>query len=158
MLRKPLVFYIILIGLASLDNPPLPSRTTGSPAPLPQRPTAPSCRSQRQVPAGTVLRPRMQIPSGRLDARVPQRGLHQVNRRPAIQRMRRTGMPEPVRRNRQLDAGPLGRSAHRRGQRLQAAPSLLLARSKDGIVHAGLGRAQVREQLPGVRLQGCELR
>ena len=66
------------------------------------------CFLYRQIQRGTVIRAGMQIDPGGGDRGMPQDLLHQVDRRPPLQRMRGMGMAQPVRGYRHRKTGSPG--------------------------------------------------
>src|ERR1039457_7667181 len=83
--------------------------------------------SERKEFAGTLLRPRMHISAGGGNTGVSERGLHQMNGRAPVQGLGGMGMPQPVRRHRQLQTGALGCPSHnppdrRFGERVSLLP------------------------------------
>jgi hypothetical protein len=93
---------------------------------------------QREKLAGALFRASMQIPAGGGDAGVSKGGLHQMNRCPAIERMRSMGMPRPVRGHRQFQTGALGCPSHNPPDRRFGERASFLPRPKDRIFGPGL--------------------
>ena len=68
--------------------------------------------SQCRKPTGAVLGAGVEVTAGGDDGGVAERGLHQVNGRPAVEGVGGMGMAHPVRGDRQIDAGAHCGSAH----------------------------------------------
>ena len=105
---------------------------------------------QRKKAAGAFFGPGMQITAGRGDAGVSESGLHQMNGSTAVEGVRSMRMAEPVGRNGEFDAGPVGRLADDAEDRHRAEPSsaLPLAGPEDGIVGGCVRGAEAEEQFP----------
>jgi hypothetical protein len=75
-----------------------------------------------------------------------ERSLHQVNGRPAVERMRSVGVAEPVWRDWKINAGAAGRLAYdpENGKGLQHAAILPLAGTEKGVARLGAGAPQNR--------------
>jgi len=93
------------------------------------------------------MRTGMQIAACGRDGGVAERGLDKVDGSAAVQGVGGVGVPEPVRRHSQLNAGASGGLADnlQNGQRPEAATVLLLAGAEDRILRAGLSGAEARE-------------
>ena len=110
----------------------------------------PGAALQREEATGTVVGTGVQVAPGGGDAGMSQRGLHQVNGRPAVEGMGGMRVPEPVGRDGEFDAGAPGGLAddaeHR--QRLQNAAMLPLAGAEEGIAGPGIGASQTADESP----------
>ena len=111
----------------------------------------------RQKTAGALVRPGMQVTPSGGNTGMSEGGLHQVNGRAVVEGVGGVRMAEPVRRNRQLNAGAPGRQAHdpQHGQGPRTPPPWLLRErntGSSGSAWARLSSLTSFQTEPGIRI------
>src|SRR5579864_8358180 len=117
----------------------------------------PTGSAVRQITRRAVRGARVQVLPGRLDRRVPERLLYELDRRAALEGVCCVGVTEPVWRYLRLELRPLRGRAHDAPDRCWIQPSAA-ARHEHGVARPGALGAQLLELAPGAGVEQNDAR